>query len=61
MYYHPEMVEKDMEFAVPLIAGSTLVVVGLTWLMDKKSQTSFAEVYDTDDDFPIGRRDDYTT
>lgn len=61
MYYNPGVVEKDMEFAVPLIAGSTLIVVGLTWLMDKKSQTSFAEVYDTDDDFPIGRRDDYTT
>lgn len=61
MYYNPGLVEKDPEFTVPLIAGSTLIVVGLTWWMDKKSQTSYSEVYDTDDDFPIGRRDEHTT
>ena len=61
MYYNPELVEKDPEFTVPLIAGSTLIVAGLTWWMDKKSQTSYSEVYDTDDDFPIGRRDEHTT
>jgi len=61
MYYNPGLVEKDPEFTVPLVAGSTLIVVGLTWWMDKKSQTSYSEVYDTDDDFPIGRRDQHTT
>jgi hypothetical protein len=53
------MLEKEPEFSVGLVAGSTLLVVLITWWMKKISQTSYAEVYDTDDDFTIGPRDQY--
>ena len=59
VYYNPQFAEKDPNFAVWLIAASTFLVIALTWWMQKISQTSFAEVYDTDDDFPIGPRDQY--
>ena len=59
VYFNPELMDKDPDFAVGLIAGSTLVVVALTFWMSKISQTSYAEVYDTDDDFHIGPRDEY--
>ena len=59
VYFYPEMLEKEPEFTVGLVAGSTLLVILITWWMAKISQTSYAEVYDTDDDFTIGPRDQY--
>lgn len=59
VYFNPKFVEKDPNFSVLLIAGSTIIVVALTWWMSKISQTRFAEVYDTDDDFHIGPRDQF--
>lgn len=59
VYVSPEFLEKDIHFSAAIIAGSTLVVVALTWWMARITQTSYAEVYDTDDDF-IGPRDQYT-
>lgn len=59
VYYNQQFVEREPNFALWLITGSTLLVIGLTWLMRKISQTSYAEVYDTDDDFHIGPRDQY--
>lgn len=60
VYYNPGAPDQEPNFTVGLVTASTLVVVGLIWWMGKISQTSYAEVYDTDDDFPIGRRDQYT-
>ncbi len=59
VYYNPQFVDKDPNFAVWLITGSTLAVVGLIWWMTRISQASYAEVYDTDDDFHIGPRDQF--
>lgn len=59
VYYNPKFVDKDPNFSVLLVAASILIVVALTWRMKKVSQTRFAEVYDTDDDFHIGPRDQY--
>ena len=59
VYYSPQFLDKDPNFAAGLIAGSTIIVIGLTWWMKKISQTTYAEVYDTDDDFHIGPRDQY--
>ena len=61
VYVSPEFLEKEVHFGAGIIAGSTLLVVGLTWWMAKITQTSYAEVYDTDDDFHIGPRDQYTS
>lgn len=60
VYYNPGFADQEPNFAVGLITGSTLIVAGLLWWMSRISQTSYAEVYDTDDDFPIGPRDTYT-
>ncbi len=54
IYYNPQLAEKEPQFAVWLIAGSTILVSALTWLMHTISLTRYAEVYDTDDDDPIG-------
>lgn len=59
VYYNQDFVEKEPNFAVWLITGSTLVVIGLIWWMGRITQTSYTEVYDTDDDFNIGPRDQY--
>jgi membrane protease YdiL (CAAX protease family) len=60
VYYNPGFAEQDPNFSVGLITGSILIVAGLLWWMRRISQTSYAEMYDTDDDFPIGRRDQYS-
>ncbi|MEJ7737896.1 MAG: type II CAAX endopeptidase family protein [Chitinophagaceae bacterium] len=59
VYHTPQLMNKEPDFTVGLIACSTILVVALTWWMQKLSQTSYAEVYDTDDDFHIGPRDQY--
>jgi membrane protease YdiL (CAAX protease family) len=59
VYYNPDFVDKEPGFSVGLVAGSTIAVIALTWHLRKISQTSYAEVYDTDDDFDIGSRDQY--
>jgi membrane protease YdiL (CAAX protease family) len=59
VYYNPQFVEKDPNFSVILITASTFMVVGLMIWIRRISQTRFAEVYDTDDDFPIGPRDQF--
>jgi uncharacterized protein len=59
VYYNPQFIEKDPDFTAGIIAGSTIIVVGLTIWMTRISQTRYAEVYDTDDDFDIGPRDQY--
>lgn len=60
VYFSPEFLEKDIHFSAAIITGSTLLVVVLTWWMMRISQTSYTEIYDTDDDFHIGSRDQYT-
>lgn len=59
VYYRPDMLDKEPEFSAALIAGSTILVILITWWIKRISQTSYAEVYDTDDDFHIGPRDQY--
>lgn len=59
VYYSPRFLEKEPDFTAGIIAGSTLIVIGLTVWMMRISQTRYAEVYDTDDDFDIGPRDQY--
>ena len=58
VYSNPKMLEKDPDFSAPLIAFSTIAVIALIWWMHRLSQTTYAEVYDTDD-FHIGPRDQY--
>jgi uncharacterized protein len=60
VYLSPEFLDKDIRFGAGIIAGSTLVVIALTWWMSRITQTTYAEVYDTDDDFHIGPRDQYS-
>lgn len=60
VYYNPKLADSDPTFAAWVIAASTLAVAALLYRMRKASQTSYAEVYDTDDDFHIGPRDQYT-
>jgi membrane protease YdiL (CAAX protease family) len=59
VYYNPHFVDKEPDFSVGLVAGSTIAVIALTWYLRRISQTSYSEVYDTDDDFEIGSRDQY--
>jgi membrane protease YdiL (CAAX protease family) len=59
VYLNPNFVEKEPDFSVGLVAGSTIAVVALVWYLRRISQTIYAEVYDTDDDFEIGSRDRY--
>ena len=59
-YLNPALIEKDPNVTSLMITGSTLLILGLTWWMTRISQTSYAEVYDTDDDFTIGPRDQFT-
>jgi membrane protease YdiL (CAAX protease family) len=59
VYYNPQFAEKDANFSVLLVTASTIIVIGIISYMTRISQTRFAEVYDTDDDFHIGPRDQY--
>jgi membrane protease YdiL (CAAX protease family) len=59
IYVSPQFLETEPNFAAGIIAGSTFIVCALTWWMIKVSQTSYTEVYDTEDDFHIGPRDEY--
>ena len=58
IYTSPQLIEKEPDFSAGLIAFSTLAVVALTWWMHRISQTTYTDMYDTDD-FHIGRRDEY--
>ena len=58
LYKSPQLLEKDPDFSAPLIVFSTVAVIALIWRMHRISQTTYAEVYDTDD-FHIGPRDEY--
>lgn len=58
IYTSPQLIEKEPDFPAKLTVLSTLAVVALTWWMHRISQTTYAEMYDTDD-FHIGRRDEY--
>lgn len=58
-YFDPSLAEKDPDFAVWMIAASSIGAGLLVWWMTKISQSSYAEVYDTDDDFPLGPGDQY--
>lgn len=60
VYFNPGTADQDPNFSVGLITVSIFVVAALVWWMRKISQTTYAEVYDTDDDFNIGRRDQYS-
>lgn len=59
IYTSPQLIEKEPNFSIKLTVVSTLAVIALTWWMHRISQTSYADMYDTDD-FHIGRRDEYT-
>ncbi len=58
IYKSPQLIEKEPDFSAQLITFSTVAVLFLLWWMYRISQTSYAEVYDTDD-FHIGPRDEY--
>lgn len=58
IYTSPQLIEKEPDFSAKLTALSTIIVIVLTWWMHRKSQTTYADMYDTDD-FHIGRRDEY--
>ncbi|MEJ7767813.1 MAG: CPBP family intramembrane glutamic endopeptidase [Chitinophagaceae bacterium] len=60
VYINPGLADQEPDFTASIVTGSILVVLGSIWWMSRISQTSYAEVYDTDDDFPIGRRDEYS-
>ncbi|MEO5999319.1 MAG: CPBP family intramembrane glutamic endopeptidase [Chitinophagaceae bacterium] len=60
VYYNPHFFdEKDQNLSVLMVTASTIIVAVIMWWMVKISQTRFAEVYDTDDDFHIGPRDQF--
>ena len=59
IYMSPQLIEKEPNFSIKLTVVSTLAVIVLTWWMHRISQTTYADMYDTDD-FHIGRRDEYT-
>lgn len=54
VYRNPEFADKEMHFPFLLISGSAFLTMGVLYLIHKRSLSSFAETYDTDDDLPIG-------
>ena len=53
-YYYPKFIENEPDFSVGIVVISCFIVVALTWLITRLSQTQFVEVYDTEDEFLPG-------
>lgn len=57
VYYNPTLVNSEPGFSGAVFAASGILLVAVLWWMVKNSQTSYIEVYDTEDDFVIRPRD----
>jgi membrane protease YdiL (CAAX protease family) len=60
VYVNPKLVDTEPGFSAWVFAASAVLLVAVMWWMIKNSQTSYAEVYDHDDDFIIGPHDKYS-
>ncbi|MEO6931174.1 MAG: CPBP family intramembrane glutamic endopeptidase [Chitinophagaceae bacterium] len=61
VYYNPKFADGNPNFSSAVLGLSAIAVTAIFWWMVKSSQTTYEEIYDTDDDFMIGRKDQYTS
>lgn len=59
VFLNPKFADVEPNFSAVIVTVSAIALTGLLWWMVKHSQTSYAEVYDNDDDFMIGTKDQY--
>lgn len=61
LYNNPKFDDGATGFSSTVLGLSAISVTAIFWWMIRSSQTSYEEIYDTDDDFIIGRRDQYSS